>query len=247
MGCGLKYGGEIPLIEAYITNLGKYNEGKLRGEYLKLPADTSDLKALLARIGVDGVLYEETFITDYKSKIEMLCCYMGELESVDELNYLAKILSEMNEWEIEKFEAALEYGEHTSSVKDLINLTQNLDNYYFYPDIENEEDLGRYYIEELSSMEIPEHIEPYFDYEAYGRHVDYETGGIFIDGGYVENNGDNFIEYYSGRDDLPDEHRIFAYPEPPERMSIAEQIEMYTKMISAPAAVTSTPARKDRG
>ena len=57
------------MIDAYVTNLGKYVEGELCGEYLKLPAKKEDVQALLARIGVDGVLYEEFFITDYETKI----------------------------------------------------------------------------------------------------------------------------------------------------------------------------------
>ena len=43
------------LFEAYITNLGKYNEGELVGETLKFPTTTEDVQALLKRIGVDGV------------------------------------------------------------------------------------------------------------------------------------------------------------------------------------------------
>jgi len=60
------------MIDVYITNLGKYNEGVLCGEYLKLPAEKSDVQALLARIGVDGIIYEETFITDYETDIDGL-------------------------------------------------------------------------------------------------------------------------------------------------------------------------------
>ena len=43
------------LFEAYITNLGKYNEGELVGETLKFPTTTEEVQALLKRIGVDGV------------------------------------------------------------------------------------------------------------------------------------------------------------------------------------------------
>lgn len=53
------------LFEAYITNLGKYNEGRLVGETLKFPATTEEVQALLKRIGVDGVRYEEIFITSF--------------------------------------------------------------------------------------------------------------------------------------------------------------------------------------
>ena len=47
-------------------------------------------------------------------------------------------------------------------------------------------------------------------------------------------------EYYSGRDDLPDEYRIFAYPDPPEKMSIRAQLELYGSMAAA-QTVTARP------
>ena len=236
------------MIDVYITNLGKYNEGELCGEYLKLPAEKSNVQALLARIGVDGIIYEETFITDYETDVEGLTKYIGEYENVDELNYLAALLEDMDDWKVEKFEAAIMFGEYTSSVKDLINLTQNLDNYQYYSGVHSEEELGIYYVEELNALEIPENLEPYFDYREYGRDIDNEGNGIFAEFGYVQNTGGKFIEHYSGRNDLPDEYKIFAYPDPPDKMPIAKQLEMYAKMIIAPAAAERlTPARDERG
>ena len=233
------------MIEAYITNLGKYNEGELCGEYLKLPAEKSDVQELLARIGVDGVLYEETFVTDYETDIEGLYRLLGEYESVDELNYLASMLADLEKWELEKFEAALECGDYTSNVEQLINLAQNLDCYEFYPDIEDEEDLGVYYARELDSLSIPEHLEHYIDYEAYGRDMAINDGGVFTKNGYIMQNGDSFIEHYKGRH-IPDDYRIFAFPAPPDKMPMKEQIEMYSKMITTPAADKLAPARDDR-
>ena len=108
------------VFEAYVTNLGKYNEGVLAGEYLKFPATTEDVQALLKRIGVDGVRYEEIFITDFESDVLGLYDYLNEYENIDELNHLSHVLSELDQNDLEKFEAAIAYGEHTSSVKDLI-------------------------------------------------------------------------------------------------------------------------------
>ena len=194
-------------------------------------------------------MYEETFITDYETNIEGLCRYLGEYESVDELNHLAHILSDMDVYELEKYEAAIEYGEYTGSVKDLINLAQNLDCYEFYPDVENEECLGRYFIDELCALEVPEHLEQYFDYEAYGRDIHLDGGGVFSEsiGGYIEGNRDRFVEHYGGREDLPEEHRIFCYPDPPDKMPMKQQLEMYTKMITAPIVYEKLiPARDER-
>lgn len=64
--------------EAYITNLGKYNEGALVGEYLKFPTTTEEVQALLKRIGIDGVRYEEIFITDYDGDMPELYANFGE-------------------------------------------------------------------------------------------------------------------------------------------------------------------------
>ena len=146
------------LFEAYITNLGKYNEGELVGETLKFPTTTEEVQALLKRIGVDGVRYEEFFITSFDGDVLGLYDYLTEYENLDELNHLACLLSELEQSDLEKFEAVIDSGEHTSSVADLINLTQNLDCYDLFPDIESEEDLGRYCMEDL---DIPDALRDY--------------------------------------------------------------------------------------
>ena len=118
------------LLEAYITNLGKYSEGQLVGETLKFPATTEEVQSLLKNIGVDGVRYEELFITAFDGDVMGLYDYLTEYENLDELNHLACLLSELDQSDLEKFEAVIDSGEHTSSVADLINLTQNLDPQY---------------------------------------------------------------------------------------------------------------------
>ena len=40
------------MLQAYITNLGKYNEGELVGEWLTFPTTQEKLSATLERIGI---------------------------------------------------------------------------------------------------------------------------------------------------------------------------------------------------
>ena len=148
------------MIEAYITNLGKYTEGELRGEYLKLPATKEEVQALFSKIGLDGVMYEEYFITDYITALAGMQ-NLSEYESIDELNYLVSLLEDMDEWELEKFEAAAVYGEYSESAQDLINLAQNLECYEYYPGVSDYDDLGRYLIDELDYEQIPERLQDY--------------------------------------------------------------------------------------
>ena len=67
---------------AFITNLGKYNEGDLVGEWVKFPTTPEEMQKVFERIGIGqkddfGQPYEEWFITDYD-------CYVDGLYYVDE-------------------------------------------------------------------------------------------------------------------------------------------------------------------
>ena len=202
---------------AFITNLGKYNEGELVGEWVKFPTTAEEMKEVFKRIGIGqrddfGQPYEEWFITDYDCYVDGLYDKLGEYESLDELNYLASKLDEMSDSEYAQFQAGMEMGDHCGSLQEIINLTENLDCYEVYPDIEDYDDLGRYYIEELEVMQVPEHLQNYIDYEAYGRDVAMDENGSFTDQGYVRDTGDRFCEYYDGeRGSIPDEYRVMTF------------------------------------
>ena len=202
---------------AFITNLGKYNEGELVGEWVKFPTTAEELKEVFKRIGIGqrddfGQPYEEWFITDYDCYVDGLYSKLGEYENLDELNYLASKLDEMDQGEYAQFQAGMEMGDHCGSLQEIINLTENLDCYEIYPNIEDYDDLGRYYIEELDAMQVPEHLQNYIDYEAYGRDVAMDENGSFTDQGYVRDTGDRFCEYYDGeRGSIPDEYRVMAF------------------------------------
>ena len=212
---------------AFITNLGKYNEGALVGEWVKFPTTAEELKKVFERIGIGakddfGQTYEEWFITDYDCYVDGLYDLLGEYANLDELNYLASKLDDMSQDEYERFQAAMEIGNHTGSIQELINLTENLDCYDVYPDIHDHDDLGRYYIEELEAMQVPEHLRNYIDYEAYGRDIALEESGQFTDLGYVRDTGDSFHEYYDGeRGSIPEEYRVMTFQDdiPEEEIS----------------------------
>lgn len=202
---------------AFITNLGKYNEGELVGEWVKFPTTAEELKEVFKRIGIGqkddfGQPYEEWFITDYDCYVDGLYSKLGEYENLDELNYLASKLDEMDQSDYAKFQAAMEIGDYTSSLQEIINLTENLDCYDIYPNIEDYDDLGRYYLEELEVSKVPAHLQNYIDYEAYGRDVALEENGTFTDQGYVWDTRETFHEYYDGeRGSIPDEYRVMTF------------------------------------
>ena len=122
---------DVPF-EAFITNLSKYNEGDLVGEWVKFPTTSECLRDVFRRIGICSTdrfshSYEEWFITDYDVYVDGIRNILGEHENLDELNFLASRIEELSDYEYVQFEAIIEEGIHTSSVADLINVTFNLD------------------------------------------------------------------------------------------------------------------------
>ena len=200
--------------EAFITNLGKYNEGELVGEWVKFPTTSEELQKVFERIGIGskddfGNPYEEWFISDYDCYVDGLYEKLGEYENLDELNYLA---SKLDDHDYNHFQAAMQISDYTGSIKDVINLIDNLDKYEIYPGVESNADLGHYYIEELGMMEVPDYLADYIDYEAYGRDVAINEMGQFTDYGYVRDTQESFTEYYDGdRENIPDEYRVMDF------------------------------------
>lgn len=225
----MNYDHDCPF-EAYITNLGKYNEGALVGEWVKFPTTYEKLQEVFERIGI-GQQYEEWFITDYDCYVEGLHDVLGEYESLDELNYLANSIENMDRHDFMRFEAVIPVSDFSRSVKDLINLAENLDKYEVYLDVHDHEDLGRMYIEEAGAMEVPDHLKNYIDYEAYGRDIAMDEIGHFTDQGYVRDTGDSFTEVYDGdRESIPWEYRVTATPEEQEFLEENDKLDMATDL-----------------
>ena len=174
-------------ISIYITNLGKYNEGYLMGEWVKLPVPADKLDEVLERIGIDGE-YEEYFITDYEASFANL--NLSEYTSIEALNSFAERLDEMESWEVEKLAAVLEY-ETVSSITDIMDIIDHLDDFDILADVEDDEGLGRYYAEEFCTLDgVPEHLRDYFkfDFEGFGRDIRLESVGCYTSYGYVMDN-----------------------------------------------------------
>lgn len=140
------------ILSAYITNLGKYNEGRLVGKWHSFPTTTEEIAQTLKEIGIDGIHYEEIFITDYETSVDGIYDRLSEYASIDELNYLASKLDCLSSDELEVYEAAVEKGDYCGSIKDLINLVENLDGYDYLDGVDSEYDLGYCWVEESAAM-----------------------------------------------------------------------------------------------
>lgn len=169
------------MLNIFLTNLGKYNEGELIGEWVELPCD--DFEEVLERIGISdepdeyGRYYEEYFITDYETDVNGL--KVGEYDNLDELNELAEAIEE----DPERAEALIYFGYDTPD-----EIRDHMDdmNYITKTAWESEESaVGYYYAEELCCIDIPENLKNYFDYEAFGRDIMIEGSFYTADSGAI--------------------------------------------------------------
>lgn len=214
------------VFSAYITNAGTFGEGRESGGMLRFPTTAEKVQALLKRIGVDGVRYQEVFIPCFDDDVLGVCEYLGEFEGIDELNHLACLLSELDEASLSVLEAVVDKGDHSTSAAELINLALNLDCYDLYPGIHDDDTLGRVYVEDMELLDVPENVQPYFDYDAYGRDARFNEHGYFAPGGYLLRNGNQFVELYHGPEDIPPEHKVFTFPP----LNIREQMTAYKEV-----------------
>ena len=163
------------MLNIFITNLGKYTEGTLQGEWVNLPATETELEEVYKRIGINEE-YEEMFITDYETDIDGLS--VGEYDSISDLNELAETWESMEEYEREIVEAMISEG------YDLEEALEKKDNCMIYYDCYDMEDVAREYVEETGLLHnVPEILQNYFDFEAYGRDMSYEGHFVFTNSG----------------------------------------------------------------
>ena len=201
-----------------IDSRSRFETGQPGGEWLSMPTTTEQLHAAMKSVGITADNPQDFFINGFSNTEAYpfdvpLSVVQGS--TIDELNYLGKLLEMQGDGDRDKFTAAVTLGEHAGSVKDLINLAQNLDCYWIYPTVRNEADYGYYLIDELDELELPEEAKKYFKYEEYGRDAVKKDRGQFTEQGYIYNNGNTFSQWYNGHEsDIPKEYKVMSFPEP---------------------------------
>ena len=201
-----------------IDSRSRFETGQPGGVWLSMPTTMEQFHKAMNRIGITAENSQDFFINGFaNTEQQPFDVPLSVIQSagIDELNYFGKLLEMQGDTDRRKFAAAVTLGEYAGSVKDLINLAQNLDCYWIYPSIQDEEAYGHYLIDELDELELPEAAKNYFMYEEYGRDAVKNDGGIFTAQGYIYNNKNTFSEWYSGHEnDISKEYRVMSFPQP---------------------------------
>lgn len=164
-------------IKGFITNLGKYNEGELIGEWIDFPISEEELEEVKARIGINAE-YEEFFFTDWEGPD------FGEYPSIDRINEFAEAVNDRGLDD----DVVAAIVDNFADIDDAIDCVIN-ESFTVYPECYSDQDLGYYVVDELyggpESLD-KDTLEMYFDYDGYGR--DIRLNGSFTDyeGGMIE-------------------------------------------------------------
>ena len=202
------------------------------------PTTKAAMREALKAIGVDGIRCREVFLMEHDSNLSGVCHCFNQGDPADELNYLCHLLSDLTDMELATFQAVVEYGAHNENAAALINLALNIESYDFYLGVDNDKELGHIYADEMGNIDIPAAVEPFFNYEAYGRMVRQEDKGCFVNGGYLIPSGVEFQERYHGPEDIPKEYRVFEFPQ----LSIRERLAACREVSDKAAAQRDKPA-----
>ena len=176
-------------LKIFLTDLNKYNAGQLFGEWIDVfdvVNECNDVDECIAKslkqIGIDVTdpNCHEWFITDYETDLDVS---IDEHESLETIFNFAKEVLNTDTRDVNVINCVLRYyGDgfniDLSRVDDVAVISGTNGVYDL-------SDLG-YAMADMMDIfhDCPETLERYFDFEAYGRDIDFEVNGFFEDGCY---------------------------------------------------------------
>ena len=126
-----------------------YNKETQAEQWLLLPAKPERFEKLLNDIELSKDASPEQYaVSGYVISYGDLADYIATGENVDELNYLAYLLKNLNSEEMKIFLSAMEDEADIHSIENLINLAQNTDCYTLVDNMYDWDDYGKYVMEE---------------------------------------------------------------------------------------------------
>ena len=171
--------------EEFINRMSHYEDGGKQLEYMPV---------------FENITFKDPETIGFKRRYKY--------EELSELNYLAYLISELEDSELVIYKAILTYALELAGEEDgitrLINLTQNTYNFDYEPNIFDLNDLGKLYmINAFGHTGFPEEMENMLDLFNFGqignRFLEQMKGHLFTPGGFFEVlHDDHWKRVYTG-------------------------------------------------
>ena len=174
-------------------------------EYLYMPCSVADINNALSKLPAESW-------SDCKLSIEWdnlresswlgKCDKILQSEDAYSLNRVCDVLKKIQEPEYAKLSAALNLA-HVDDSASIVAIANQLDDFIFVPDAEDNEDVGRFWIEKVHEFQYDIELEDYIDFATYGDDIVSQTDGVFLaSGGYIAvKEGVNLEELLKGAEE----------------------------------------------
>ncbi|MDL2236107.1 antirestriction protein ArdA [Christensenellaceae bacterium OttesenSCG-928-L17] len=239
-------------------DLNRLKSGDFKFKWHRFPATQEEMQQTLKQIGMDDTKQTDYMADSFDTVIYELNDVLPRFVNLDELNYLAVKMDGMTEQQQDIFRAVIESGRHCGSMKDIINIVENLDSFDLQPAFSPQmygEFLAEMYrdhfagemealekSEDPAMRELAAHIgmlDNHLDATSYGLAVAAQDNGVFTEQGLLTESGD-FHEVYRGPQDIPAEYRVSP---PPER-ELAARPSVMDKLAAAKEAAEKQGAER---
>ena len=191
-------------------------QGK-QGVWLDLPTTTETLQAALRDVGITADNPQDFFINGYSCPEDRHLAIPYDMvlaADVDELNFLAARLGQLDAAEIAELNAALQNPRGGfENIGQIIDYTENVDYYVHLPDVRGDGQLGDYYLNRSGMVDMPEEWKAGIDAARFGEHIARQEQGAFTPYGYLVRSGDEWQRVHEGQP-VPEEYRVMHYPQP---------------------------------
>ncbi|MDO5398004.1 MAG: DUF3846 domain-containing protein [bacterium] len=200
------------IFKAFIVNTAEYDNGnrETSGEWLTFPTAKDEVSALFEKIGLpNNADHRQYFIDDYVCGNDDMKEILSMSANIDELNYLASRISELEDLEMTIFQAAIQ-REDIATITDAINLTYNTEYYNVISDMYSWENVGAYFASHQGfDISAIGDLADYIDYEAYGKDYADQHGGKLAEDVYIEDGCTEWTNAYNGMiENIPSEYIV---------------------------------------
>ena len=199
-----------------IGNRSRFDAGDPGGYWLDMPATKEQLHEAMRNVGITADNPQDFSIRGYSDDPEKHIALPYEMvcaADVDELNFLAARLEQLDPAEVGKLNAALQQKNGLANIGQVIDFTYNVDFYVHIPEVHTYRDLGDYYLNQSGMVQMPEEWKGGIDLTTFGRNAAAQEKGAFTEYGYIVESGDEWERQFEGRE-VPEEYRIMSYPQP---------------------------------
>lgn len=179
-----------------------YDSPTYTGAYLRLPVNQNEIQDAMERARITGGQPFKV-VECYNNQGEYLE-FIPENPPLDELNFLASRLAEMEDWQKIAFKGLVQMEKELPAMQKLINITYNMEDAQCVP-VKNDAELGEFYLDNGfvdAVNKIPdeyrEEILKFIDPEKVGRIQREAEGGVYVDGRYVVKDFENLKQVYDG-------------------------------------------------